>query len=89
MDLTGLIFGVFLGVAETNISSLLCCGLCCVFLKIIDLVIAPVRVQHQETTNTVKPLLTGPPIKRTLSRVPKLTSYISLYNEPLFRGHLC
>ena len=27
-------------------------------------------------------------IKRTLSRVPKLTSYISLYNEPLFSGHL-
>ena len=44
--------------------------------------------------NTVKPLLSGPPIKRTpsmkrtLSRVPKLTSYISLYNEPLFGGHL-
>ena len=43
---------------------------------------------------TVKPLLSGPPrkrtssIKRTLSRVPKLTSYISLYNEPLFNGHL-
>ena len=41
---------------------------------------------------TVKPLLSGPPIKRTpsikrtLSRVPKLTSYISLYNEPLFSG---
>ena len=62
--------------------------LCCVFLKIIDLVIAPVRMQHQETTNTVKPLLSGLPIKRTLSRVPKLTSYVSLYNEPLFRGHL-
>ena len=29
-----------------------------------------------------------PSIKRTLSWVPKLTSYISLYNEPLFRGHL-
>ena len=27
-------------------------------------------------------------IKRTLSRVPKLTSYISLYNEPLFSRHL-
>ena len=44
--------------------------------------------------NTVKPLLSGPPIKRTpsikrtLSRVPKLSSYISLYNEPLFNGHL-
>ena len=37
----------------------------------------------------MKPLLRGPPIKRTLSRVPKLTCYISLYNEPLFsgRGH--
>ena len=41
-------------------------------------------------STTVKPLLSGPPIKRTpstmrtLSRVPKLTSYISLYNEPLF-----
>ena len=40
------------------------------------------------TVTTVKPLLSGPPIKRTpsikrtLSRVPKLTSYISLYNEP-------
>ena len=29
-----------------------------------------------------------PSIKRTLSWVPKLTSYISLYNEPLFSGHL-
>ena len=27
-------------------------------------------------------------IKRTRSRVPKLTSYISLYNEPLFSGLL-
>ena len=27
-------------------------------------------------------------IKWTLSWVPKLTSYISLYNEPLFSGHL-
>ena len=27
-------------------------------------------------------------IKRTLSRVPKRTSDISLYNEPLFSGHL-
>ena len=26
--------------------------------------------------------------KRTLSRVPKWTSYISLYNKPLFRGHI-
>ena len=38
--------------------------------------------------NTVKPLLSEHAIKRTLSRVPKLTSYISLYNEPLFSGHL-
>ena len=44
--------------------------------------------------NTVKPLLGGPPMKRapsiiqTLSRVLKLTSYISLYNKPLFSGHL-
>ena len=43
--------------------------------------------------NTVKPLLSGPPIKRspsikrTLSRVPKRTSDISLHNEPLFSGH--
>ena len=42
----------------------------------------------------MKPLLSGPPIKqtpsikRTLSRVPKLMSYISLYNEPLFSGQL-
>ena len=41
----------------------------------------------------VKPLLSeppppAPPIKQTLSRVPKLTSYISLYNEPLFSVHL-
>ena len=41
----------------------------------------------------VKPL-SGPPvkrapaIKRTLSRVPKLTFYIFLYNEPLFSRHL-
>ena len=27
-------------------------------------------------------------IKWTLSRVPKLRSYIFLYNEPLFSGHL-
>ena len=26
--------------------------------------------------------------QRTLNRVPKLTCYISLYNEPLFGGHL-
>ena len=44
--------------------------------------------------NTVKPLLSGPPImwtpsiKQTLSRVRKLSSYISLYNEPLFSRHL-
>jgi len=43
--------------------------------------------------STVKPLLSGPPskrtpsIKRTLTLIPKLTSYISLYNEPLFSGH--
>ena len=43
---------------------------------------------------TVKPLLSGPSIKRTpstkrtLSQVAKLTSYIFLYNEPLFSGHL-
>ena len=45
-------------------------------------------------SSTMKPLLSGPPIKRTpsikrtLSRVPKRTSDISLYNEPLFSGHL-
>ena len=44
--------------------------------------------------NTVKllwsvPLIKGTPsIKRTLSRVPKLTSYISLYNEPLLADTL-
>ena len=38
--------------------------------------------------------VSAPPIKRTLSikqalsRVPKLTCYISLYNEPLFSRHL-
>ena len=43
---------------------------------------------------TVKRLLSGPPIKRTpfikrtLNRVPKLTSFISLYNEPWLSGHL-
>ena len=43
---------------------------------------------------TVKPLLSGPPvkqtpsIKRTLSWAPKRRSDISLYNEPLFSGHL-
>ena len=43
---------------------------------------------------TVKPLLSGPPIKwtpsikQTLSQVPRSTSYISLYNEPLFSRHL-
>ena len=29
-----------------------------------------------------------PSIKQTLGGVPKLTSHISLYNEPLFSGHL-
>ena len=43
---------------------------------------------------SVKPLLSGSPfrrtpsLKRTLSRVPKLTSTIFLYNEPVFSGHL-
>ena len=41
-----------------------------------------------EKVGTVKPLLSGPPIKRTLSGVPKLTSFILLYNEPLFSGLL-
>ena len=45
-------------------------------------------VSLSDGSNTVKPLLSGPPIKRTPSRVPKLTSYISLYNQPLFSGHL-
>ena len=36
----------------------------------------------------MKPLLSGPPIKRTQSGVPKLTCFVSLYNEPLFSGHL-
>ena len=51
-------------------------------------------VRHPETkfhwkrleSSTVKPLLSGSPIKRTISRVPKRMSYISLYNEPLFSG---
>ena len=38
--------------------------------------------------STVKPLLSGTSIKRTPSRVPKLTSHISLYNEPLLSRHL-
>ena len=55
------------------------------------------RTKHSNTiptSNTVKPLLSGPPIKwtpsikRTLSRVPTLMSYMFLYNEPLFSGHL-
>ena len=29
-----------------------------------------------------------PNFKRTLSRIPKFTSYIFLYNEPLLSGHL-
>ena len=47
-----------------------------------------------ESIYTVKPLLSRPPIKwtpsikRTLSRVLKLTSYISLYNELQFSEHL-
>ena len=50
--------------------------------------------QFARNSIAVKPLLSGPPIKRTpsikrtLSRVPKLTSYIFLYKEPLFSGHL-
>ena len=38
--------------------------------------------------SAVKPILSGPPIKQTLNWVPKLTSHISLYNKPLFSGHL-
>ena len=45
-------------------------------------------ISLSDGSNTVKPLLSGPSIKRTPSRVPKLTSYISLHNEPLFSGHL-
>ena len=47
---------------------------------------------HAHNLDTVP--LSGRPIKRTpsikpaLSRVPKLTSSISLYNEPLFSRHL-
>ena len=37
--------------------------------------------------NTVKPLLSGHSIKRTPSNGHQLTSYISLYNEPLFSEH--
>ena len=54
-----------------------------------------VAAQLKEKPTTVKPLLSGPPIKwtpsikQTLSRVLKLTSYISVYNEPLFSRHLC
>ena len=50
--------------------------------------------QQKNEIITANPLLSGPPIKqtpsikRTLSRVLKLTSYISLYNEPLFSRHL-
>ena len=58
-----------------------------------DVAWVPELYNHAEC-NTVKPLLSGPPIertpsiKRTLSQVPKLTSYISLYDEALFSGHL-
>ena len=44
--------------------------------------------------SVVKPILSGPPtkrtpsIKQTLNWVPKLISHISLYNKPLFSGHL-
>ena len=52
------------------------------------------RVESIIRSNTVKRLLSGSPIKRTpfikrtLNRVPKLTSFISLYNEPWLSGHL-
>ena len=42
-----------------------------------------VLIKYSETS-----IKRTPSIKRTLSRVPKLTSYISLYNKPLFSGHL-
>ena len=51
-------------------------------------------IRNYRKIHTVKPLLSGPPIKRTpsikwtLSQVLKLTSYISLYNDPLFSKHL-
>ena len=44
--------------------------------------------------SAVKPILSGPPIKRTpsikqiLNWVPKLMSHISLYNKPLISGYL-
>ena len=47
-----------------------------------------VTVMYSETPIKGLPIKRTPSIKRTLSRVPKLTSYIFLYNEPLFSGHL-
>ena len=43
-----------------------------------------------KNTVTIKlpPIKQTPSIKWTLSRDPKLTSYIFLYDEPLFSGHL-
>ena len=45
-------------------------------------------VTYSETSIKLTPIKRTPSIKWTLSRVPKLTSCISLYNEPLFSGHL-
>ena len=46
------------------------------------------RNDYSETSIKRTPIKRTPSIKRTLSWVPKRTSDISLYNEPLFSGHL-
>ena len=43
---------------------------------------------YSETSIKRTPIKQTPSFKQTLSQIPKLTSYISLYNEPLFSGHL-
>ena len=54
----------------------------------------PCLTTEQTIRNTVRLLLSGPSIKRTpfmkrtVSLVPKLASYIYLYNKPLYSGHL-
>ena len=45
-------------------------------------------VKYSETSIKWTPIKQTPFIKRTLSQVPKQTSDISLYNEPLFSRHL-
>ena len=50
--------------------------------------IAMTIIFYSETSIKQTPIKRTPSLKRTLSRVPRQTSDISLYNKPLFSQHL-